>query len=199
MSAEHARSFDRFFRTMEPARDKYLARLFGLFSEQIVRCWSAVPEAAYEDLGRPTLLEPGESRGSTIDFTLRSRAAGKVYVAEMKCELEYENYRYLRLADPAQLRHHTSTAFERFLRVAKDPTSMTVRLRGKPLAVDGAVLVWGAVEPEGRARVMAEHAIADVLSLEAMVDDLDRWSPPEWRAFVGRYRDWTNELFDFLS
>ena len=51
-----------FFRSAEPARDKYLSRLFGLFSEEVVRTWCACPEAAYLDLGRPTLRDPDEPR-----------------------------------------------------------------------------------------------------------------------------------------
>lgn len=192
-------AFEHFFRSQEPARDKYLARLFGLFSEQVVRAWSAYPEAPYEDLGRPTLCDPGQVRGSTLDFTLQRRESGETYAAELKCELEYDNYRYLRLENTDQLRHHTSTAFERFLRLAKDPAGFDVRRGGKPHPVDGAILIWGAVAPEGRDVVIAHYGFADVLSIEGMLADLYRWEPVEWAEFAGRYSGWTNELYEFLA
>lgn len=47
--------FEGIFKTFNPAHDKYLARLFGLFSEDVVLNWCACPEASYENLGRPTL------------------------------------------------------------------------------------------------------------------------------------------------
>ena len=94
------------FMSDEPARDKYLSRLFGLFNEEVVRAWCLCPEAPYEDLGRPTVREPGERRGHTLDFTFRRRYDARVFVGEMKCELEFDGYRYLRLDRADQPRHH---------------------------------------------------------------------------------------------
>lgn len=193
------KTFDSFFRSGVPARDKYLSRLFALFSEQIVRTWCACPEATYEDLGRPTLCEPGLRRGHTLDFTLRRRDSGLSYVAELKCELEYDDYRYLRLIEPNQLRHHTSAAFGKFLQVARNPTSSDIRRGGSPTEVDGAILIWGATTSEGCDAVIAEYGFADVLSVEAMVADLRSWAPPGWVALIKQYRGWTNELHDFLD
>ena len=67
--------FEGIFKTSNPACDKYLARLFGLFSEEVVLNWCAYPTSPYENLGRPTLWVSGK-RGSTLDFTLRRRATG---------------------------------------------------------------------------------------------------------------------------
>ncbi len=192
-------TFDQFFHSAEPARDKYLARLFGFFSEAVVRAWCACPAATYVDLGRPTLCEPGQTRGHTIDFTLRHRDSDKRYVAELKCELEYEGYRYLCLTNADQLRHHTSLAFGKFLRLASDPTALIVRRGGQPENVDGAILVWGAVSPEGRTAAMTEHGLADVLSVETMLTDLQTWAPAEWTTFLDRYESWTGELFGFMG
>jgi hypothetical protein len=97
-------SLEDIFRTPVPARDKFLSRLLGLFSEEVVHYWCAQEKSPYENLGRPTLWAPGASRGHTLDFTLRERHRGKTFVAELKCELEYENYKYLRLANTSQLR-----------------------------------------------------------------------------------------------
>ncbi len=75
---------------------------------------------------------------------------------------------------------------------------MTVRLSSKPIEVGGAVLIWGAVTPEGREAVMRQYAITDVLSVEAMLEDLRIWAPETWTERMARYRGWTDDLFDFV-
>jgi hypothetical protein len=192
-------TFEQFFQSSEPMRDKYLSRLFGLFSEHVVHAWCASPRSTYEDLGRPTLLSPNEPRGHTIDFTLKHRESGYMYVAELKCELEYNNYKYLQLTHPDQLRHHTSTAFAKFLQIAADPSALEVRRGGKPQVVDGAILIWGAINSNGRHAVMQAYGFADILSLESMLIDLRTWKPDQWTGFIIDLRTWTDQLFDFLS
>ncbi len=192
-------SFVGFFRSPDPARDKFLSRFFALFSESVVRTWCAVPQAPYEDLGRPTLCKPGSTRGHTIDFTLRDRSSGRCYVVELKCELEYDGYRYLTLTAADQLNHHTSPAFAKFLTAARHPSVVDVRVRGTSQQIHGAVLIWGAMTAEGRQATMETHGFADVLSVEQMLADLHTWQPESWLALVNRYRGWTDELFDFLA
>ena len=46
---------------------------------------------------------------------------------------------------------------------------------------------------------MSEYAFAEVMSIEAMLADLQTWAPAGWTEFVSRYRGWTSELFDFLA
>ena len=181
--------FEDLCRSGEPARDKFLSRLFGLFSEEVVRAWCRCPEAAYEHIGRPTLRAPDEPRGHTLDFTLRSRRSGEVLAAEQKCELEFEGYRYLRLSAPDQIEHHRgSAAFSKFLRLARDPSASGVRVAGRELTVDGAILVWGATSEDGRGGAMEHYGFAEVLSLEDMIVQLKRWSPPEWEEHVSALR-----------
>jgi hypothetical protein len=191
--------FEDVFRTDQPARDNFLARLFGLFNEEVVRIWAGDPRARYEELGRPTLWPPGGGRYHTLDFTLRDRETGKLFVSELKCELSWEGYRYLRLESPDQLDHHKGAAFQAFLDVPKHSSAYGVRLASRPVDVDGIVLVWGAITESGRAGVMAEHGIADVLSLESMLDDLAEWGTPNWGERVDQLRAWSAWLFDYLS
>jgi len=192
------RAIESFFRSPYSVRDKYLARVFSLFSEQVVRTWCACPDGVYEDLGRPTLRDSNQTRGHTIDFTLRRRDNGKTYVAELKCELEYDGYRYLLLTSADQLRHHTSIAFAKFLRAAKDPTAFEIYCKRQRVLVDGAILIWGSVAPEGRDSAMKEHNFADVLSIDSMLADLHTWTPNGWAELVSRHHNWTDELFDFM-
>jgi len=198
-----AHSFDEFFRQPEQGRSAFLSRLFGLFNEDVVKCWCQCPQATYASLGRPTLREvAAPNTFTTLDFTLQHSKTKQTFVAEMKCELQFENYRYLRLTNAQQLEHHSkarSVAFRWFLRSASAPKVFDVRVDGKPVPVDGAILIWGAITPQGRDEVMKGHGIADVLSIEDMLCDLREWQPTEWLERVSRLRRWSNELFDFLS
>ncbi len=192
-------SFEELFGSGDDRQDNFRARLFGIFSENVVRTWAGDPRAAYEDLHRPNLVAPGESRGATLDFTLKRRIDGACFVAELKAEVAFEGCRYLRLTTPRQVDHHRGgTAFDRLLRLAQTPPAYAVRVDGTPIEVAGAVLVWGAVEPAGRRAVMEEFGFADVLSLEDMLTDLRGWSSVPWRARIATYRRWADGLFDGL-
>ena len=197
-------AFEEILRSSKPARDKFLSRLFGLFSEDIVRYWCNCPQAAYEDLGRPTLKVPGASRGPTLDVTLCNRATGKLFFAEMKSKLEFENYRYLRLETALQVQHHhvpsgAPTAFKRFVRLIKDPSCINVFVAGKSVTVFGTILSWGAISPDGVTSTLSEYGFADVLSVESMLDDLARWGTADWSERLNQIRDWSNELLDDLN
>lgn len=191
------RPFEHLFGSATPERDKSLSRLFGPFSEELVRHWCRLPGAVYEDLGMPTLQYLG--RRSTLDFTLRRRTSGQVFVAEMKCELEFDGYRYLRLTSSSQLEHHGQPAFQALLAVASAPHSVPVAVAGRLVTVDGAVLIWGATSPTGTKAVIERHGFADVLSVEAILADLGAASGGVWRARVAELRGWSDELFAHLA
>jgi hypothetical protein len=193
------KKFEDIFKKGEPARDKFLSRLFGIFSEQVVRIWAGQPHSKYADIGRPTLYSQPGKKGCTLDFTMRRRSDGKLFVAEMKCELEYNSYAYLRLTDPRQLDHHQSEAFRDFLGISRDPRSMPVRVQGSPVKVDGGILVWGAVSEEGRIATQDAYRFADILSVEEIIGELQNMYSPEWSQMVAMYRMWTNDLFDALE
>jgi hypothetical protein len=93
----------------------------------------------------------------------------------MKCELEFQNYRYLRLTGAWQLEHHRNAAFLKFLHLARHSEPYKVNVRGHEVHVDGAVLIWGSITPEGRRAVIEKYGFADVLSVEMMANDLRIW------------------------
>ena len=186
------------------ARAKFLARVFGIFSEDIVRRWSKLAGAPYEDLGRPTVRfdDDEATRPPTLDFTLRERnkESNKTYVAEMKCEIEYEKFKYFVLTSPEQLkRHMKKPAFRSFLRTACKPSAARVTVVGLPVPVDGAILIWGAATPKGCADVREKFKLADVLTVESMVDDLTRSNDEGYVEMLKDRRKWINEMFDGLA
>jgi hypothetical protein len=193
-------AFQRLFRSGNARRDKFLARLFGIISEEIVRCWARNPEAPYADLGSPTLKEPSVgNRGSTLDFTFRSKDDGTVYVVEMKCELEYDNYRYLVLESASQLDHHKSPAFQKFLEMTKDNTRYTVFVNRRLQIVHGTMLIWGSYTDQGRMSVRDHYGFRDVLSVESMISDLLRWHDQEYLDLLQSYENWCTEVFAGLA
>jgi hypothetical protein len=196
------RTFQSFFQSADFQRDNFLARVFGLFSEERIRIWCRDPASPYEDLGRPTLARQGESgRGQTLDLTLRSRQDGRIFVGEMKCEITFENYRAMIFRSRSQLDRHArdSEAFRRFLAVARDPASHRVKVGSREVTPTGAILVWGACTPEGRREVVEGTGISEVISVEEVISSLIRTQNAEYTAFVDRRRRWCTELFDFLS
>lgn len=187
------------FQSGDVGRDNFLSRLFGLFNEEVIRFWAGNPKAPYEDLGRPYLRGADETYGHTLDFTLRDRVSGRVYVAEMKCELAFDRYRYLRLTSTQQLEHHQGAAFAKFRQMARDPRAWPVTVQGRPIEVHGAILVWGAATPEGRAAVVDGLGVHEVLTVEDALGDLLDWDDPVWRARVEQLAGWSRELLGWLA
>jgi hypothetical protein len=188
-SGETPTSFQEVFRTDSRPRDNFLARLFGIFSEHVVRLWCECPQAPYIDVGRPTIRKLGQSKGWTLDFTLQHRQSGRLFATEMKCWITWEDYRYLQLTNAGQLQALTGQAFVEFLSYARNPAEYQVFVNSKVVQTDGGVLIWGAATPEGRSAA-AGQGITDVLTIEEMVDDLHVWRPPAWQHFVDQRRQW---------
>lgn len=192
-------SFEQLFKSGDSPRDKFLSRLFGVFNEDPVRIWCRQPDCPFDDLGRPTLTPRAGGRGYTLDFCLRRKSDGLVFVAESKCELEYENYRYLTLVEAGQLLHHKGEAFRLFLEAARTPAAFIVTVKGKAVDVSGAILVWGRVTDAGRQAVIGATGVADVLSLEEIISSLIATGSDEYAGFVADRSRWCRELFDSLG
>ena len=74
-------------------RGNFLARVFGIFNEEIIRIWCRSESSPYKDKGRPTIYKDTNKRGSTLDFTLENTKTNEIYIAEMKCWIAYNNYK----------------------------------------------------------------------------------------------------------
>jgi hypothetical protein len=84
--------------------------MFAFFSEEIVRHWAACQEAPYCNVGRPVIWDTDGKLFHVLDFTLERRSDGRRYVAELKCEIEFEKYAFLELTGPSQVHHHEKGA-----------------------------------------------------------------------------------------
>lgn len=180
-------------------RDKFLSRVFGIFSEEIIRIWCASEKSPFVDLGRPTIYD-SDGKGYTLDFLLEDKN-GRVFVTEMKCEIEYQKYKYLCLGSSSQLEHHCGKrAFTLFLELSSEPQKYQVKCKPNHTTpkVAGTALVWGKVSDEGRSVVQKQHHISYVISLESVINDLQNWGDDEYLNFIQEYRGWSEELYGGL-
>ena len=171
----------------------------GIFSESIVQTWASSPHSPYTNLGRPRISMPGSKKPYTLDFAFRPRGESKIYVVEMKCELEYQNYRFLTLEDASQLIHHTGPAFTAFLEAALHPELCQARVTGRAEEIRGAILVWGHVTPMGRADVMQRYGLIDVLSLRDIIGHLLDWRDQPYQKLLHDRAIWCSQLFHGLG
>lgn len=184
-------------------RDKFLSRFLGIFSEEIVRIWCNSPKSPYKNLGRPT-IKPihtnSNEKGKTLDFTLRHKTDNTILVTEMKCEIEYMNYKYLTLSNIEQVkRHEKKLAFEWFLGLAKSPCDFCVTVGGNEVDVDGAALIWGALDPDSIGYICTKTGLKAILSLEQMMTDLLESESEEYKRFLAQLNGWTTHLFNGLG
>ena len=186
------------FQSSNGCRDKFLSRLFGIFNEDIVRTWCNDPRSPYENVGRPTIKPATVRKGHTLDFALRERQTESIFVSEMKCELEYDQYKYLVLTSPDQLEHHKGAAFQVFLDIARNHHIYPITIDAKTAEVNGAILVWGHCTEEGRARVCKHYGFHTVLSLQDIINDLQAWKNEEYVKFLDQRQEWCKELFENL-
>jgi len=188
-------------------RDKFISRIFGIFSEDIVRCWCKNDKAKYKNVGRLTIYTIEEiqkkKRGKTLDFTFDDKS-GKFFVGELKCELEYQNYKFIELNDPEQLKHHDSEAFKRFLGIGENPGEYIVRFidengNKKDITdeVKGSILVWGRINDKTKQN-MQSYKFADILSIEDMINNLLLWDDKEYLKLIETKNEWTVDLMSAL-
>jgi len=178
-------------------RDKFLSRVFGIFNEEIVRIWCANNKSPFKDLGRPTVYEK-KGKHYTLDFLLEDRF-GHRYVAEMKCELEYQKYRFMVLEKCSQIKHHLNKrAFQIFIELAKDPDSYLVKCQGNDVEIDGSILVWGSATDCGIENSKSKYGISDIISTEQVISDLIYWGDKEYLKHVNSHKQWCDQLFSAL-
>jgi hypothetical protein len=190
------------FNRKNTKRDKVLSRVLGIFSEEIASLWFKSDCSPYITCGRPTVYRRnGEAKGYTLDFTLKEKSGKEeIFIAEMKCEMEYENYKYLELKEYSQLHHHKGEAFQRFLSVASNPEEYKVTVAGTPIKARGSILIWGAVTEEGKKNIIHKAHLHDILSLEDMVNDLlQNKTENGFQALLDQYKEWTSYLFEKLG
>lgn len=197
-------NFEQLFITENPPykgsskRDKFLSRVFGIVNEEIIRIWCANERSPFIDLGRPTIYD-SDGRYYTLDFLLRD-ATDNIFIAEMKCEIEYQKYKFLTLSNSKQIDHHrTKRAFQLLLEVASNPSSFQVKCDKQEIKVSGSVLIWGKVSPQEISKICKDFSLAQIISVEDAVADLIEWKDQYYVNFLHQYELWGKQLFSGLQ
>ena len=189
----------------------FLSRIFGLFNEEPVRFWAEMESTPYDYLGRPTLYPKGERGRTTLDFAFRRKSDGSVFVAEMKCEIAYQNYRFMTLTEVKQVQRHLNDqakinkkSFARFVESATRPDNFNCRVTSRSghkreITINGSILVWGDVYSECRDKLIDHFGFGDILSVQDIINDLITAKDPNYLEFMEQRSDWSKHLFDALS
>ena len=183
----------------EQPKGKFLSRFFGIFSEEIIRIWARDKRCKYIDLGRPTIINPEKGTRFTIDFCLQNKSTGLSYASEMKCEIEYQDYKYFILNSPNQLVHHNKEAFKEFLTITKSPKSRTITIRGTEKEISGGILIWGAGTENGFSETKEYFGFNDVIFVSDVIRDLIEWKNQEYLNLIYQYRNWVNQFSSDLT
>lgn len=187
-------------RQLNEPRDKFMSRVFGIFNEEIVRIWCKSEVSHYEDIGRPTIYDRYRTgRGSTLDFTLKDKESNKIYISEMKCEIQYENFKYLQLDSIKHLNHHNKPAYEKFLGVAATPQKYIVKVKGEETKVDGAILIWGKTEAKSIKQICESTNLTNILSLENIINNLIKIKDKCYFELLNQKQEWICHLINGLK
>ncbi|WP_105174286.1 hypothetical protein [Pseudoalteromonas sp. T1lg122] len=179
-------------------RDKFLSRVFGIFNEEIFRIWCNNERSPFVDLGRPTIYDK-DGRHYTLDFLLEDEK-GRKFITEMKCEIEYQKYKFLTLYHRDQLKHHRNKrAFQLLLEVAQEPEGYEVSCNKEAVQIAGSSLVWGRTTQQGIKDVKGAFQLSHVLSTESVVADLVKWGDQNYLELIGLYEYWSSSLFHGLT
>jgi len=155
-------------------RDRFISRFFGIFSEEIAGLYFEHEKLSkYQNLGRPTIKKGNDWR--TLDFTLKHKETNKIYICEMKCEMQYQNFSRLELESSKQIEFHKAKeAFKWFLEIASNKNAFKVEVndggRKNEVEIDGIILLWGKTDEEKLKQIQEEFNIHDILSLEKMIN-----------------------------
>lgn len=178
-------------------RDKFLSRVFGIFNEEIIRIWCENDKSPLQDMGRPTIYDK-DGKQYTLDFLFKDEE-NRLFVAEMKCEIEYQKYKFLTLQDQNQLKHHQNKrAFQLFLEIAEDPNRYDIKCNKELIKVNGTALIWGRTSTEGIHNIRNSFAISHIFSAESIIADLMRWNDQNYLDFIRQYDTWSSSLFSGL-
>lgn len=206
----------------EDSRGRFLSRLFGIFSEEIVKIWCENNKSPYKNIGRPTLIT-SDGNYYVLDFTFVDKENNK-FIVEMKSEIQYENYKYMVL-DPDKnvdyLSHHLKKrAFKLFV----NKSWVMLKIKGKEVVDEekfGTILIWGSLEerfsitssmPSSEEQEFLNNMnskwknmykefnnVDRILSVEHMINNLIEWKDENYLDFVKKYQDHSNELFNNLK
>jgi len=206
--------FMEFFeKNIEENKISFLARVFGIFSEEIPKIWFELK--GFQVLGRPTISIENENKTekATLDFC--QEKGGKYYIVEQKCFLAYDDCKLLNTESD-----EFKNAFEKWHNNKKEQTkawkffvnfntntgnySITYKKnkndKSKPLKNNEIKkkLIWGSISDNGK-EIIKKHLGEDleIYSIEEMIKEII--NKEEYLNLIKSYQDSLIAFFNFLN
>jgi len=180
-------------------RDKFISRFFGIFNEDIALIYFNSPYSKYINLGRPTIKKGNEKY--TLDFTLQERNNNEIYICEMKCEIQYQNYKRLELNNREQIKLHKKNAFKYFLDIAYNINEYKIETNKKIININGIILIWGKITKDKEIinEIKNIYNIKDILSLENMINIMLENNYQEYIDYINKKKEWVNTFINNIG
>jgi len=180
-------------------RDKFISRFFGIFNEDIALIYFMSPYSKYNNLGRPTIKK--ELEKYTLDFTLQDKNTNEIFICEMKCEIQYQNYKRLELNNKEQIKLHKKNAFIYFLDIANNMNNYVIEINKKIIKINGIILLWGKVTNDCKIinDIKDTYNIKDILSLENMINIMIDNNYQEYYNYIFEKKEWLNTFIDYIG
>jgi hypothetical protein len=180
----------------------FKSRIFGIFSEEIVRIWLKNPKCKYEDLGRPTLYDLNDTRLAQLDFTFRDRETNKIYIVEQKCFYGYRKGKMATISTSDDFIKNFESWSTRKMKQTKAwecfinfPKNYHVKVQKEKKHIDGRILIWAKYEEDGKKELIKNLKINDIISIEEIIKDLNKWQDKDYFDFIRNKKNLINELF----
>ena len=177
-------------------RDGFVARFFEVFNEKIAEIFFNSPFSEYESLGRPTIWL--NKKYYTLDFSLKNKITNEIFVCEMKCEMQYNNYKQLKLENIEQILTHRKEAFKYFLEIGKKNNTLIVKINKKEINVDGIIILWGKITDDLNEleKMKNEFRFKEILSLEEMINTMIQNNYDTYLNFINERKIWVNSFLN---
>ena len=183
-------------KTNNSERDSFVSRFFGIFNERIAEIYFNSPFSEYENLGRPTLWY--NKKYYTLDFSLKNKITKEIFVCEMKCEMQYNNYKQLILSNVDQILTHKKDAFKYFLEIGKKNNNIIVKINKKEITVNGIILLWGKISENinDLEKIKSKYNFYEILSLEKMINIMILNNYDIFLDFINERKIWINNFLN---
>jgi hypothetical protein len=174
--------------------NRFRARLFGIFYENLMRDWFRLQHYEAPD-GKPALYKKGKYMYRTYDFYVEKSKHG--YLVEAKCWVTYNNGYFKKLtASNAAEMAKSHDALEKFLDI--NLSEYEVKVDGTLKDVKSKALLWWDYEEGDKKSIMKTMKIGELWSIRTAIDDLRTSRHSGHLLTVKKYEDWSTQLFNAL-
>jgi hypothetical protein len=199
-------NYDNLFANLDKEGSSFIAKMLGIFSENLIDFWTANENCKYKNLGRPDIFDKSGNKLAQLDFTLQNKITGKCFIVEQKNLVAYNNGRIRNMTNEGSF----IKSFESWSKTKSKHTpawniflgplnEYKVQVRGKPLSEFGKILIWSKVDVQNKSILCSKLSLDEILSLEQIHNELISWNDNIYIEWLNKRIDWTKELFNQLK